>query len=120
MKPEAITLPQLRMSDFLEDALAAAETYARSNLAGQDFDIVAAVANDLIDNRIGVVARNTDAYDFVRERQPGVDPQRLQSVVRGFGEAPDSWPPWARFVVEFIIAERGVDRSLHALNRYKK
>jgi hypothetical protein len=118
MDQHKIREPEKQLADYLEDALEQAETYARSNMRRDDFDIAAALALTLINERVGIVAREQDEFGVIRETQPGADPERLRENLRGLDQDPQSWPPWTRFVVELTLVERGIDRSLEALNRY--
>jgi len=118
MKPGEIPPPANQVPDFLEDAIAHMESYARAQLGAADFAVAAALATDLVTTRLAIVSGRENAYDILVRHQPGVDVDRLRRIVSDYAQQPNEWPPWVRFIVELILVERGIDRSLHALERY--
>lgn len=107
------------LSEFLEEALAAAETRLRRAIDTEEWGISIAVSEYLVGSRVSIAQEPVDRELLRRKGEIfGYDHESVARIADSLPDDPAAWPAPIRFAVKFILMERAIDRSEVALVRY--
>lgn len=113
--------PERRPVDYFEDALELAEGALRAG-TGRHFMEVATTAEDLVTYGVGIALEAPESRLHSDEPVDRVLSEVQAGWIRDnalkLPPDPQSWPPWVRFAVEFILMEQSVDRLQDMVDRY--